>query len=142
LPFGSSKQGFFYFDFYSIKIIFMCKVLIIEDHEPMGERLERFLNADKEFEVIGRCLTAEEGLEAILEKKPDVVLSDFSLPGMSGLEMVQALRHGNNLVPVVMLTLFTEQHIRQAALNAGVKEFLPKNVSLEELKESLRSAAS
>jgi DNA-binding NarL/FixJ family response regulator len=126
--------------FYFFNTFFMQRIIIVEDHIPIGERLERYLNVDEEFDVVGRYLTAEEGMEAILKDAPDVVLSDFSLPGMSGLEMVKQLRTQQNTTPVVMFTLFTDAHIYQAALEAGVQFFLPKSATLEEIKSTLKEA--
>ena len=68
------------------------KIIIIEDHTLIRETWELVINASQSYHVIATYATAEEGIEGIALHKPDVVIMDINLPGMSGLEATKHLR--------------------------------------------------
>jgi CheY-like chemotaxis protein len=116
------------------------KILVVDDNAHMRKLVVTILQA---FGVI-QIYEAESGPRAwqiLLEANPDIVVLDWMMEGMSGLEFVQMVRSNpmapNPFVPVVMLTGYTQiDHVRQAR-DAGVNEFLAKPISVKAMMTRL-----
>lgn len=107
------------------------RILVIEDEHVMRELLRLHLSsAGYSVEVAEDAITAGY---ALLERTPDLIISDVEMPHMSGLELLAALRADEKLarVPVIFLTSFEEGEDRARLL--GALEYLPKPIRLDEL---------
>ena len=117
---------------------FMGKILIVED-EPL-EQAALCGKVKRNYPETVQIWAAEDGIEAyeICEKKkPDIVLVDINIPGMSGLELIQMLIKKHFSGKILIITAYdTSDYIRQA-LSLGVVGYLLKPVSTKELKESV-----
>jgi len=101
------------------------RVLITEDSTPMRRLLARFLNAAG----VPHVVEAEDGEKALALFKPhgfDLVLVDWILPGMSGVELVREIRKLDEAVVITMLTSLAEEKNKQEAIQAGVNDYLVK----------------
>jgi DNA-binding NarL/FixJ family response regulator len=112
------------------------RVLLADDHHVVAEGLARLL--DDTFDVIGIVHTGERLVEAALSQKPDVILSDVVMPGMSGIEALLAIRAAGSTVPVLFLSMHSEPLLVQKAFAADAAGFLPKEVAGEMLNQALR----
>jgi DNA-binding NtrC family response regulator len=111
-------------------------ILIVEDEEKLRRVLELQLrSADFEVEKAG---TAEEALK--LADRAGLVLTDLRLPGMSGLDLIAAIRRQNTRTPIVVMTAFGTIETAVDAMKAGAADFLLKPFSLEHLMTVLRKA--
>ena len=112
-------------------------ILVVEDDERLRTRLARYL-VEQGFRV-----TAAEDAEAAREKlgflQPDLMVLDVMMPGESGLDLVQALRHEHNNVPVLLLTARGAPEDRIAGFRAGADDYLGKPFEPEELVLRLRA---
>src|ERR1700676_3861435 len=102
-------------------------ILVVEDEAKMRRLLE--LQLGEEGFTVHSAADAETGLQLLVREKPDLVVTDLRLPGMSGLEFLQAVKRVNAALPVVMMTA-------QAAVEAmkiGASDFVTKPFSLDEL---------
>jgi two-component system, NtrC family, response regulator AtoC len=107
-------------------------VLIIDDEATLARNLAAYLERNGfTARVAG---SGEEGLQQFAEFRPDVVLLDHNLPGMSGLDVLERLRQGDAQVPVVLMTGFGGIEVAVQALKLGAADYLTKPVSLGELK--------
>lgn len=113
-------------------------VSIIEDNEQLRNTLSRVLNRAEGFRCISTYGSAEEGLEDLPARKPDVVLMDINLPGINGVECVRRLKQTAPAIQVVMLTVYEDTENIFNALAAGASGYLLKRTSSAELLESLR----
>lgn len=114
------------------------RVAIVEDNEQFRNTLENVLSEADGFRYVGGYPTAEEALREIPKLKPDVVLMDINLPGMSGVECVRRLKQ---LVPetqIVMLTVHEDTENIFNALAAGATGYLLKRTSRAELLQAIR----
>jgi two-component system phosphate regulon response regulator PhoB len=114
-------------------------VLIVEDEAPLVTLLR--YNLEKEgFEVCEAC-DGEEALIQIAERKPDIVLLDWMLPLVSGIEVCRQIRRApeTRSLPVVMLTARGEEGDRVRGLNSGADDYVVKPFSLSELIARLRA---
>src|ERR1700722_14844222 len=112
------------------------KILIVEDNQHMRSLLRSLLNSVGICEIV-EANNGATALDALREKKCDLVLSDLAMKPMDGLEFSRAVRSGdhgpNPFVPIIMITGHTERHRVEAARDAGVTEFLAKPITAHSL---------
>ena len=96
--------------------------------------------AQRGFEVIGAVGSATEALAQIAEHRPDVVLMDLSLPGMSGIEATRRLTAAEPPVPVVALTVVASGPQVIEAFQAGAWGYLLKDASIDQIVDAIRAA--
>jgi len=114
-----------------------ARILIVEDELPMRRALEDCLSHEGY-----RIMTASDGpdgLEKALQEKPDLLLLDVMMPGMSGFNVCASLRQAGSLVPVLMLTAKGQVNDRVQGLDAGADDYLIKPFSTEELLARIRA---
>lgn len=117
-----------------------CKVFIVDDHWVVREGLKLILETNSQYEVAGEAEEGRTALSLIEELAPDVILMDLNMPGMSGLETMEALRDRNNKTPVIILTTYNEDDLMIKGLSLGAKGYLLKDTSRENLFRTLESA--
>jgi len=106
-------------------------VLIVED-EPKMRRLLELQLADEGF-ATHAAADAESGLGILQREKVDLVLTDFRLPGMSGVEFLQAVKRANALLPVVIMTAYGSVESAVEAMKLGASDYVLKPFALAEL---------
>ena len=114
----------------------MPTILIVEDEPKMLRLLE--LNLGDEGYTTRTAGTAENGLKILASDRVDLVLSDMKLPGMNGLEFLQAVKRANAAVPVVMMTAYGTVESAVEAMKDGASDFVLKPFSIEEIKLIVR----
>jgi DNA-binding NarL/FixJ family response regulator len=115
-------------------------VLVVEDEPLLRRALVQLLGQEPDFQVVGE---AGEGARAVAEAgllKPDVVLMDLALDGMSGIEATRQIRGQLEATRVVVLTQLSDDASLFAALKAGATGYLLKDASVEQIQEALRAA--
>jgi len=117
----------------------MIRVGIVDDHQIVRDGLKALLMYEDDIEVAYEAGSSEEFFEVPAGKDADVLLLDIVLPTLSGIEIAQKLSQMENSPAVIILTGNTEEDYVLAALDAGVKGFLPKDSSQDELLDAIRS---
>ena len=114
-------------------------VLIVEDEAPLVTLLR--YNLEKEGFEVCSAGDGEEALVQIAERKPDILLLDWMLPHVSGIEVCRQIRRApqTRALPVIMLTARGEEADRVRGLNGGADDYITKPFSLRELTARLRS---
>lgn len=115
------------------------RLLLVDDHEMVRAGLRTFLGLQPDMEVAGEAGSAEQALALVPRLRPDIVLLDLVLPGMSGVEAVRRLRAAHPEVKVVVLTSYAGQEQVLPAVRAGVSGYLLKDVGPGELADALRT---
>ena len=110
----------------------MATILIIEDEAKMRRLLELNLGEDG-FKTVS-APDAETGLRLLASEQVDLVLTDLKLPGMSGLELLQAVKRQNAALPVVVMTAFGSVETAVEAMKAGATDYVLKPFSLAEMR--------
>jgi DNA-binding NtrC family response regulator len=110
----------------------MPTILIIEDESKMRRLLELNLGEDG-FKTLSAA-DAETGLKMLSSESVDLVLTDLKLPGMSGLELLQAVKRQNAALPVVVMTAFGSVETAVDAMKAGATDYILKPFSLAEMR--------
>ena len=109
----------------------MATILLIEDNERMAEVLARHMEMEGHAVVL--VADGEKGIEEFRRQKVDLVLTDLKLPGKSGLEVLQAVKDENPMVPVVVMTAYGTIESAVKAVKEGAFDFLQKPVDPDHL---------
>ncbi len=118
----------------------MLKIVLVEDEKVVLRGMTMALSKEKEIYLAGTAENGTDGLKVIREVKPDLVLTDIRMPGMSGLELIeQAQKEFPNLV-FVIFSGFNEFKYVQKAIGLGVLDYLEKPVAVSDLKNVLERA--
>src|SRR5215207_1655776 len=113
-------------------------VSIVEDQEQLRNTLSRVINRADGFECVSTYGSAEEALEDLPRKMPNVVLMDINLPGINGVECARKLKQATPGIQIMMLTVYEDTDNIFNALAAGASGYLLKRTSTPELLESIR----
>ena len=113
------------------------RVLVVDDEAPILRALATNLRA-RGYEV-DLAATGEEALQVAARHRPDVVILDLGLPGISGVEVIDGLR-GWSTVPIIVLSARGAEHDKVAALDAGADDYVTKPFGMDELLARLRAA--
>jgi DNA-binding NarL/FixJ family response regulator len=115
------------------------RVLIVDDHILFREGLSGLLRSQNDMEVVGECGSVREAIDLSREVKPEVILMDFSLPDGTGLDATRAVLAEAPDTQIIFLTVHDNDERLIAAMRAGAKGYLLKNLSVNKLLASLRA---
>ena len=113
-------------------------VAIVEDDARLREQLQEILEDNSDIQCVLACASAEEALEKIPSKNPNVVLMDIKLPRMSGIQCVAELKKILPEVQVIMVTVYEDSDRLFKALKAGASGYLVKSGPPEQLIAAIR----
>ena len=117
------------------------RVLVVEDHPFFRKGVVALLEAVPDLSVAGVAVSGEDAVARAPELRPDVVLMDLQLPGMSGIEATRAILAAEPGVRVLVLTLFEDEHSVFLALRAGARGYVLKDADEDELTDAIRAVA-
>lgn len=115
------------------------KVLIADDHQLVREGIRAIIQGAPDMDVVGLAASGEEAINNIRKCKPDVVLMDIVMPGMSGIEAARWIKELNSAIKIIMVTMEISKVFVSASIKVGVEGFLPKDSSKKVLKDAIRS---
>jgi len=127
---GSGSQGY------------PLRVVIIDDSVVIRQRLVGLLEDVRGIEVVGVATDGHEGLDAILTLTPDVVILDIRMPGMSGIDLMDALRHREVSPTIIVLTNFPYPAYRKRCQELGAEYFFDKSTEFPAAVDVLQALAS
>jgi len=110
----------------------MPRLVVVDDDSELAEELAG-LFTDVGYEVTGVATAAREGIDLVAQTRPDVVLMDIKMEGMSGTEAAGVLRRQHPGLPVVLLSAYADEGIVKAAREAHVAAYLVKGCTAGEL---------
>ncbi len=116
----------------------MIRVLIAEDQAMVAGALAALLGNQPDMDVVATAHDGREALTAVRALKPDVLLTDIEMPGLSGLELAAAVRLEQVPPKVVILTTFARQGYLRRALEAGVAGYVLKDSPSSRLADAIR----
>ncbi|MEZ5218146.1 MAG: response regulator transcription factor [Ilumatobacteraceae bacterium] len=117
------------------------RLMLVDDHTMLREGLRRTLEAEG-FVIIGEANDGHEALLMALERKPDVILMDVSMPDVDGIEATRAIMQADARQRIVMLTMHMDRDVIDRAIKAGAVGYLTKDCSVAEIAEAIRMAAN
>ena len=117
------------------------RILLVEDNDVFRQALELLLGLQDDFEVVGTVSHGTGAVPACQELAPNVVVMDYRLPGMDGVEATAALTAECPDAAVVCLTASASERELEALVAAGAVACLRKDQQLEEIVDTIRAAA-
>jgi DNA-binding NarL/FixJ family response regulator len=111
-------------------------VLIADDHTIVVEGLTRLLN--DQFDVIGAVSDGAALIDAAARLRPDIILTDISMPGLSGIDALRQLKAERSDTKVILLTMHADAALATEAMRAGASAFLVKHSAGEELLTAIQ----
>jgi CheY-like chemotaxis protein len=117
------------------------RVLLVDDQPTVRRGLMMRLQLEPDITVVGEAQNGLMAIRAAGELRPDVMVMDYEMPEMNGIEAAQALTSAGTAVSVVMLSIHDNSSVRRAAACAGVRSFVAKHEPSEHLLAAIREAA-
>lgn len=119
----------------------MIRVVLVDDHAVVRAGISRILEAEPDVEVVGQCGAGHEAVSLCRSLAPDVLLLDFSLPDLDGLEVTRQVGDLRQPPRVLILTMHASEEYAYRLLRAGASGYLLKGSPAEELLVALRKVA-
>jgi two-component system nitrate/nitrite response regulator NarL len=117
-------------------------VLLVDDHTLFRSGVRSLLQRNPRFTVVGEASDGLDGVKRAMQLKPDVILLDLHMPGMTGVETLQLILQGWPEAAVIMLTVSEEGEDLASALQAGARGYLIKNIDADYLVRAIERAAA
>jgi len=115
------------------------RILIADDHDVIRTGLRALLEAESDFEVCGEARDGREAVKEACRLAPDVVILDFSMPGMNGLEVTRRIRKSLGETEVLVLTAYDSEQLARALLSAGALGYMSKSDADRDLVVAVHS---
>ena len=113
------------------------RVLVADDHAIMVQGLGRLLEG--EVEIVATASDGQQLVERARQHRPDIIVSDINMPGMSGLDAMRRLKADGLRSKFIFLTLHTDSRLASEAMRAGASGYLLKHAAAEELIEAIHA---
>ncbi len=120
----------------------ITRLVLVDDHPLILDGLERLFGAEDGFEILARCGDGEEALAAVRRRPPDVLVLDLHMPGLSGMEVVRALKEEEVPTRVVVLTAELDEREALECLRLGVAGVVLKEMPSELVLQCVQKVAS
>ena len=117
------------------------RVFIVDDHALVRAGMRMILSTQTDIEVIGDVESGEVALPQIKRLRPDVVLCDLHLPGLSGLEITERVTHGGDGPRVIIVSVLEDGPLPRRLLEAGASGYVGKGGDAQELLNAIREVA-
>ena len=115
-----------------------AKILIVDDHPIMREGLSTLINLEPDLVVCGEAGDGDSALAALAESKPDLVILDLSLPGITGFELIRQMKKLKPRLPILVVSMHDETFSAERALRAGALGYLMKSEATVQVITAIR----
>lgn len=118
----------------------MVRIIIVDDHPILLQGIRKLLEAEPGYQVVGEASDGIEGVELIKRLKPDIAITDITLPGMNGLDIARSVASTSPRTRVILLTMHKESPYVIEALNTGVHGYVIKTEASADLLRAIKDA--
>ncbi|GHD68104.1 DNA-binding response regulator [Luteimonas padinae] len=118
------------------------RVYVVDDHALVRAGMRMILSAETDIEVVGEAESGEDALPEIRALKPDIVLCDLHLPGVSGLEVTERIVRGEYGPKVIVVSVLEDGPMPKRMIAAGAAGYVGKGGDARELLRAVREVAS
>ena len=118
------------------------RIMVVDDHPTTRNGIADWIRREQDLSVCAEAQNAEQALDAVSKSKPDLVLTDITLPGKSGLELVKDLRAMRPDLPVLVVSMHDECLYAERVLRAGARGYIMKHESGDDILRAIRRVLS
>jgi DNA-binding NarL/FixJ family response regulator len=118
------------------------RIVIAEDHTILREGLRALLSSSSDFEVVGEAEDGREAIRCVEKLKPDLILTDLSMPRMNGMEAIREIKKQSPKTKILVLTVHRTEEYILATLKAGADGYLLKDSTHTELMMAVKNVIS
>ncbi len=115
------------------------KVLLVDDHRLLRDGLAALLSQGEDIEVVGSVPSGEEAISIFPSLKPDVILMDIMMGGMTGIEATRWIKEQDSNVKVILISSEIKKELVTAGIQCGIDGYLPKDVDFDILQQAIRT---
>jgi DNA-binding NarL/FixJ family response regulator len=115
------------------------RVLIVDDHRLLRDGLAALLGQAEDIQVVGSVPSGEEAISIFPSLKPDIILMDIMMGGMTGIEATRWIKEQDSQVKVILISSEIKKELVTAGIQCGIDGYLPKDVDLSTLREAIRT---
>ncbi|HEU0294561.1 MAG TPA: response regulator transcription factor [Anaerolineales bacterium] len=116
-------------------------VLIADDHRLYREGVRKMLSVAQDIEIVGEAVSGDEAIAQALALQPDVILMDLKMPGVNGIEATRRILYTSPRIGVLVLTMFETDETVFAAMRAGARGYLLKDVDQEDVIRAVKAVS-
>ncbi len=129
-------------DFFELNVLLfkdwkMKRILLADDHSIVHEGLKSVLNDRKDFKIIDSAYSGDETISKIKKRKFDLVILDISMPGKSIFQVVDDIRSRNPDLPIIVYSIYPEEHYAIKLMEMGINGYLNKSSGLQEITNAI-----
>lgn len=118
--------------------MFKIRIVLADDHAILRSGIVLILNTQNDMEVVGEAANGEEAVFLCREKEPDIILLDLNMPGISGLEAIEKIKHASPGVKILVLTMHDEEEYLKKVLKSRCSGYILKKAADTELISAIR----
>lgn len=119
----------------------MIRLMLADDHTIIRDGLKTIFSTVPDMQVVAEAADGCEVLALLRTQRPDVLLLDMSMPGRSGILLIQQIRASHPALPILVLSMYRESQYAVQAIRAGAAGYLTKNVESDQLLGAIRKVA-
>ncbi|HPF64980.1 response regulator transcription factor [Lentimicrobium sp.] len=112
-------------------------VLIADDHQMFVDGLKALLRKEKNIQIAGEVSNGADALQAIIKKQPDLLITDISMPGLSGVELTREVKSRYPEVKILVLSMYNDREIVSEILMSEAEGYILKNTGRQELSNAI-----
>lgn len=118
------------------------KILIVDDHQMFIDGLKSLLRKQETFVVVAEALNGHEAIEIIEKQQIDIVLSDISMPLMTGIELTKIIKQKHPEIKVIIISMHNDSSVVSEIINSEAEGYILKNTGKKELFDALTKVAN
>ena len=126
----------------SIEYPMKSRIEIVEDNEVVRDGLQLLINSMSNYSVVGAYINCEHAIKNLEKDKPNVILMDLDLPGMSGIEGIQRIKKIHPKIHIIVITVHEDSDMVFEALCAGASGYITKNANHSRLLDAIEEVQS
>jgi DNA-binding NarL/FixJ family response regulator len=120
----------------------MIRILVADDHAIVREGLKQIIARHADLAVAGEAANGNDVLRLVREQEWDVLVTDMSMPGRNGLELIKLVKQARPQLPVLVLSMYDEEQYAVRAIRAGASGYLNKESASDQLVVAIRKIAA
>ncbi len=117
------------------------KVILADDHSVVRKGIKMLISGDESIEIMGEAASGTEALQMVKRLDPNIIITDISMPGMSGIELTEKIKTEHPTTKVLVLSTHNDEEYILRSFEAGALGYLPKDTEEDEFIAAIRTVA-